>query len=413
MMTFTEDQAFDQEQLKRFTALTDELTAGGVSIGRRHAVSSYTIFQHDNAWLDMVRTGMALYGVYPDPKFRPGAKIDLRPAVALRARVAYVKKIAAGTSAGYERAYMAKQDTWIATVPVGHTDGWPRVAAKGARVRINNRLYPVIASVSASHTIVELGAEQTAKIGDVATMFDWTDGSRPEDVATACGASVYDLLMHLNYVLPKVRDERGLRRQGQGRSKGKRQKEGRRQKAKGRRQKGEGDHAATGAGPRDGRNDPRNGFGADAAARACGLLSGRDRQRHRALPGWPHRRLRAHVHRREREPSPQRDLGRAGGRQRAAAAAHESRVQLQRPTVEPGRTPAGLLLTATRRHGRWPTGRVHVVPPHGQRRRRGLPDSRRGGHAGVQPRQQVDRVHEGRRSPRTRAAAPRSPRPSG
>ena len=203
MMTFTEDQAFDQEQLQRFTALTGELTAAGIALGRRHAVSSYTLFQHDNAWLDMVRTGMVLYGVYPDPKFRQGAKIDLRPAVALRARVAYVKKLTAGTSAGYERAYVAKQDTWVATLPVGHTDGWPRVAAKGASVRINNRLYPVIASVSASHTIVEIGAEQTVKAGDVATMFDWANGSRPEDVATACGASVYDLLMHLNPLLPR------------------------------------------------------------------------------------------------------------------------------------------------------------------------------------------------------------------
>jgi alanine racemase len=212
MMTFTEDQAFDQEQLARFTTLTGDLTAGGVALGRRHAASSFTIFQHDNAWLDMVRPGMVLYGVYPDPKFRPAAKVaqrpeaakvTLRPAVALRARVAYVKKLAAGTSAGYERAYLAKQDTWVATLPVGHTDGWPRAAAKGARVRINGRLYPVIASVSASHTIVELGAEQTVRAGDVATLFDWTDGSRPEDVAVASGASVYDLLMHLNPLLPR------------------------------------------------------------------------------------------------------------------------------------------------------------------------------------------------------------------
>jgi alanine racemase len=62
----------------------------------------------------------------------------------------------------------------------------------------------VIASVSASHTIVEIGPEPTVKIGDVATLWDWQEGSRPEDVATACGASVYDLLMHLNPLLPRV-----------------------------------------------------------------------------------------------------------------------------------------------------------------------------------------------------------------
>ena len=203
MMTFTEDQAFDQEQLARFTALTGSLTSAGVALGRRHAASSYTFFQHDNAWLDMVRTGMGPYGVYPDGKFRAGARMALRPAVALRARVVYVKQLAAGTSAGYERAYIAGKDTWIATLPVGHGDGWPRAAAKGARVRIGDRLYPVIASVSASHTLVEIGPEPTVKAGDVATLFDWTDGSRPEDVSAACGASVYDLLMHLNPLLPR------------------------------------------------------------------------------------------------------------------------------------------------------------------------------------------------------------------
>jgi alanine racemase len=123
--------------------------------------------------------------------------------VALRSRVALVKQLQPGESAGYNRAYMAKAPVWIATLPTGHTDGWPRVAAKGARVRIRAGLYPVIASVSASHTIVEIGPQPSVSTGDVATFFDWTDGSRPEDVSAACGASVYDLTMHLNPLLPR------------------------------------------------------------------------------------------------------------------------------------------------------------------------------------------------------------------
>jgi alanine racemase len=204
MMTFTEDLEFDKEQRRRFSALADELRVAGVRLGRLHAASTYTLFQHDDAWFDMVRPGMGLLGIYPEPKFKALGRLDLRTALALRVRVAYVKRLAAGTSAGYERAYIAKKDTWIATLPIGHTDGWPRVAAKGARVRINGRMYPVVASVSASHTIVEIGGEQTVQAGDIATLFDWQEGSRPEDVAAASTASVYDLTMHLNPLLPRA-----------------------------------------------------------------------------------------------------------------------------------------------------------------------------------------------------------------
>lgn len=203
MMTFTEDQAFDQEQLRRFAALAEEWRALGLDTGRRHAASSYTFFQHDNAALDMVRPGMALYGVYPEPAFRALNRMTLRPAAALRARVALVKQLPAGESAGYNRAFVAPADTWIATIPVGHADGWPRAAAKGAKVKVGARLYPVIASVSASHTIINVGPEPAVRIGEVATLWDWEDGSRPEDVAAACGASVYDLLMHLGGHLPR------------------------------------------------------------------------------------------------------------------------------------------------------------------------------------------------------------------
>jgi alanine racemase len=203
MMTFTEDPDFDREQLARFATLYDALTREGLALGPRHAASSFALFQHPDAFLDMVRPGMAVFGVYSEPEFREAGAMALRPVVALRTRVAYVKRLAAGESAGYNRAYVAAKDVWVATLPVGHADGWPRAAARGARVAINGRLYPVIASVSASHTIVEIGPEPAVSIGDVATCFGWDAGARPEDVAAACGASVYDLLMHLNPLLPR------------------------------------------------------------------------------------------------------------------------------------------------------------------------------------------------------------------
>jgi alanine racemase len=203
MMTFTEDAEFDKEQIRRFQETCAALEKEGIALGKKHAASSFGVFQHPEAFFDMVRPGMAIYGVYSENEFRHTGTMDLRPALSLKARVIYVKKLRKGDSAGYNRAYMAQDDVWVATLPVGHADGWPRVAAKGARIRIKRDLYPVIASVSASHCIVEIGKEQRVGIGDVASCFDWEPGSRPEDVSEACGASVYDLTMHLNPLLPR------------------------------------------------------------------------------------------------------------------------------------------------------------------------------------------------------------------
>ena len=203
MMTFTEDPDFDKEQLRRFNETCAAFEKEGIALGKKHAASSFSLFQHPDAFLDMVRPGMAIYGIYSENEFRHANILDLRPAISLKACVIYVKKLRKGDSAGYNRAYMAKDDVWVATIPVGHADGWPRAAAHGAKVGINGDLYPVIASVSASHSIVEIGPEEKVHIGDVATFFDSQPGSRPEDVSESCGASVYDLTMHLNPLLPR------------------------------------------------------------------------------------------------------------------------------------------------------------------------------------------------------------------
>jgi alanine racemase len=202
MMTFTEDPDFDKEQLRRFSETCSSFESAGITLGKKHAASSFALFQHPDAFFDMVRPGMAIYGIYSETGFRRAAILDLRPAISLKARVIYVKKLRRGDSAGYNRAYLAKDDVWVATLPVGHADGWPRTAARGAKVRINGDLYPVIV-VTASHCIVEIGAEERVKIGETATFFDSQRGSRPEDISESCGASVYDLTMHLNPLLPR------------------------------------------------------------------------------------------------------------------------------------------------------------------------------------------------------------------
>src|SRR4029079_16900688 len=94
-----------------------------VRAGITHAASSYTLFQHPEALLDAVRPGMALYGLYPEDPLRTKGGLDLVPAVALKARVAYVKQLQAGESAGYNRAYVAQRPVWLATLAVGPVRG--------------------------------------------------------------------------------------------------------------------------------------------------------------------------------------------------------------------------------------------------------------------------------------------------
>jgi alanine racemase len=105
----------------------------------------------------------------------------------------------------YGRSYVAERPTWIATLPAGHADGYPRGAVDGARIAIGERTYPVIGAVSASHVIVEVGDERSVAVGDVATLVG--RGHRdvhPNEVARASGSSVYDRFMHLSPSLPRL-----------------------------------------------------------------------------------------------------------------------------------------------------------------------------------------------------------------
>ena len=204
-MGFTEEPDFDREQLRRFTELAAAARARGMDLGALHAASSNAVYHFPEAHLDLVRPGVALFGAYPSDSGSERAIAELQPALRLRGRVVRVEQLRKGDSVSYGRRYVAERPTWIATLPVGHSDGYPREAVNGARVLINGMLYPVIGAVSASHTIIELGDEPTVVIGDVATLIGPDHPSvHPNAVATATGRSVYDVLMHLNPDLPKV-----------------------------------------------------------------------------------------------------------------------------------------------------------------------------------------------------------------
>ena len=153
----------------------------------------------------MVRPGIALYGAYPTDPVAEARMSTLNPAFRLKARVVRVEQLRPGDSVSYGRNYIARKPTWIATLPVGHSDGYSRRAVEGTRVLIGDSLYPVIGAVSASHTIVEVGDEKRVAVGDVVTLVGPDRPEiKPNAVADAIGISVYDVLMHMNPALPKV-----------------------------------------------------------------------------------------------------------------------------------------------------------------------------------------------------------------
>jgi alanine racemase len=201
--TFAEDDVFDPEQLARFVELARQARERRLTLGRLHAASSHAVFLRPAAHLDLLRPGLIVYGAYPSEVTDRGAAA-LRPAFRLRAQVVRVEQLRPGDSVSYGRSYVATQPTWIATVPVGHSDGYPRTAVKGCEVLLRDRLYRVIGAVSASHCIVELGTEKTVEVGDVATLVG-PDRAEilPNTVAERAGVSVYDILMHLSPLLPK------------------------------------------------------------------------------------------------------------------------------------------------------------------------------------------------------------------
>jgi len=204
-MGFTEEPDYDRVQLQRFLEVAEAARALGFDPGTLHAASSAAVFNFPDAHLEMVRPGISLFGAYSSNEGKEAEIAELRPAGRLKAQVVRVERLRAGDSVSYGREYVAEKPTWVATLPVGHSDGYPREAVKGARVLINGRLYPPVGAVSASHTIVEVGETEDVSIGDVAT-FTGPDHPEihPNAIARRTGRSVYDVLMHLNGALPKV-----------------------------------------------------------------------------------------------------------------------------------------------------------------------------------------------------------------
>lgn len=150
------DTAYMEEQLSRFSEVVSKVRAihAGILV---HAANSAATMREPRTHFDMVRCGIAVYGL--DPYGEDAAAQGLEPALAFRSHVADVKRFAAGESAGYGRRWTAAQDTWVAVVPVGYGDGVRRALTNNAEVLIGGVRRPLVGTVSMDNITVDLGPE--------------------------------------------------------------------------------------------------------------------------------------------------------------------------------------------------------------------------------------------------------------
>jgi alanine racemase len=203
--------AFFGEQLRRFEAWAAALKAAHPSL-ILHAANSAATLRDPAAHFDMVRTGIAIYGL--DPFLEDAAARELEPALELASYVSAVKAIAPGESAGYGRRFVAQAPTHTATIPVGYGDGVRRALTNNADVLVRGVRRPLVGTVSMDNVIVDVGTPPAAAVGDAAILIGAQGGERisAEEVAQRLGTINYEVTCGLLPRVPRVhhRDEEPL-----------------------------------------------------------------------------------------------------------------------------------------------------------------------------------------------------------
>ena len=189
-----EDPEFMRAQLERFLAWARTLGPGPIL----HAANSAATLAEPASRLDMVRCGIAVYGL--DPFQRDAAEQGLEPALELRSYVAEVKRIAPGESAGYGRRFVAGSDTWLGTIPIGYGDGYRRGLTNNAQVIVEGRAVPLVGTVSMDNITVDLGPDPPPR-GAPAILIG--PGVPAEELAARLGTINYEVTCGISRRVPR------------------------------------------------------------------------------------------------------------------------------------------------------------------------------------------------------------------
>jgi alanine racemase len=196
------DGGYFDQQLDRFeevSAAVKAVAPGAVA----HAANSAAVLRDRRSHHDMVRCGVAIYGL--DPFQRDPSEHGLRPVLSLRSHVADVKRFPAGASAGYGRTWRAPVDTWVGVVPVGYGDGVRRALGNRAEVLVRGRRVPLVGTVSMDNVTIDLGPETEVRPGEEAVLIGSQGGEeiRAEELAARLETINYEITCAISQRVPR------------------------------------------------------------------------------------------------------------------------------------------------------------------------------------------------------------------
>ena len=200
--TLSEDDQLDRLQVERLLDVQRLCEERGVTVGTKSMASSNAVFHKPYAYLDAVRPGLMLLGMYPE-EADMSQGIELRQSLCLKARVEHVKWVEAGESLTYSRRFTAPSRMKVGTVHIGYYDGFPRGLTKVGKVRVGGEIRTVLGTVSVNHFLVDL-TDTELEPGDVVEAISREGENNASSLAELAGIMTYSLANHLNPLLPRV-----------------------------------------------------------------------------------------------------------------------------------------------------------------------------------------------------------------
>ena len=201
------DELMNQEQLSLFEQRVNQAKAAGIDAQFIHIANSAALFTNKSAHKNIIRSGIALFGLSPDVKtIGDSSSLSLKPAMKLKAKLNLVKEVKAGSSVGYGGTAVLKSDTKLGIVALGYADGIPRSTNNLAGVFVDKKRAPIIGRVSMDQFVVDLGITSTAKTGDEVIVFG--DGSNGEytvdEWAKAANTINYEIITRIGPRVPRI-----------------------------------------------------------------------------------------------------------------------------------------------------------------------------------------------------------------